>query len=206
MEEILQYFPALSSHQVEQLSALGTLYREWNEKINVISRKDIDNLYSHHILHSLAIGKFFTPVDGTRFMDLGTGGGFPGIPLAIMWPECSFHLIDRIGKKIKVASAVAKAVGLTNVTFQHGDSGECHEKFDFVVSRAVMQLDELVKISRRNISSRHANRIPNGLICLKGGDLGAELGRVKRPLVDVPLSDYFPGEYYSTKDLIYVEL
>ncbi|MBD5271625.1 MAG: 16S rRNA (guanine(527)-N(7))-methyltransferase RsmG [Bacteroides sp.] len=206
MEEILRYFPSLTPRQIQQFTALGTLYPEWNEKINVISRKDIDNLYSHHILHSLAISRFFTPVEGTRFLDLGTGGGFPGIPLAILWPHCTFHLIDRIGKKIKVAQSVAESIGLTNVTFHHGDSGECHEKFDFVVSRAVMQLDELVKIVRRNISSRSINRIPNGLICLKGGDLREELRRVSRPLIDVPLSDYFSDEYYSTKDLIYVEL
>lgn len=206
MEEILKYFPDLTEKQIDQFSRLGTLYPEWNEKINVISRKDIDNLYPHHILHSLAIAKFITPVHGTCFLDLGTGGGFPGIPLAILWPECRFHLIDRIGKKIKVAQSIAEAIGLENVTFQHGDSGECHGKFDYVVSRAVMQLDELIKLIRRNISSKNNNRLPNGLICLKGGDLSGELGRVSQPLIDVPLSDYFPQEYFSTKDLIYVEL
>lgn len=206
MDEILKYFPHLSDTQIQQLTRLDTLYPEWNEKINVISRKDIDNLYTHHILHSLSIGKFITPVAGTSFLDLGTGGGFPGIPLAILWPDCRFHLIDRIGKKIKVAQSIAEEIGLTNVTFQHGDSGECHEKFDFVVSRAVMQLEELIKLIRRNIAPKSANRLPNGLICLKGGDLGAELGRVRQPLIDVPLSDYFPQEYFATKDLIYVEL
>lgn len=206
MDEILKYFPALTPRQVEQFTALGTLYPEWNEKINVISRKDIDNLYPHHILHSLGIARFMTPVDGTRFIDLGTGGGFPGIPLAILWPGCTFHLIDRIGKKIKVAGEIAAAIGLGNVTLQHGDSGECHEKFDFVVSRAVMQLDELVKISARLVGHTSRNRIPNGLICLKGGDLASELGRVKRPLLDVPLSDYFADEYFKGKDIVYVEL
>lgn len=206
MDEILQYFPNLSDTQRSQFEALGRLYPEWNEKINVISRKDIGNLYPHHILHSLSIGKFITPVDGTTFLDLGTGGGFPGIPLAILWPGCSFHLIDRIGKKIKVAQSIAEEIGLKNVTFQHGDIGECHNKYDFVVSRAVMQLDELVKLIRRNISSKSSNRLPNGLICLKGGDLGTELGRVRQPMIDVPLSDYFPQEYFATKDLIYVEL
>ena len=122
MEEILKYFPYLTAEQQQQFTALGNLYPEWNEKINVISRKDIDNLYVHHILHSLSIGKFITPVDGTTFLDLGTGGGFPGIPLAILWPECKFHLIDRIGKKIKVAQSIAESIGLKNVTFQHGDS------------------------------------------------------------------------------------
>lgn len=206
MDELLKYFPNLTPRQVEQFTLMGTLYPEWNEKINVISRKDIDNLYAHHILHSLAIAKFFTPVEGTRFIDLGTGGGFPGIPLAVLWPECRFHLIDRIGKKIRVATEIASALGLVNVTFQHGDSGECHEKFDFVVSRAVMQLDELVKISQRLIGRPSRNRIPNGLICLKGGDLKAELGRVKRPLVDVPLNDYFTDPYFEAKELVYVEL
>ncbi len=206
MEEILKYFPYLTAEQQQQFTALGNLYPEWNEKINVISRKDIDNLYAHHILHSLSIGKFITPVDGTTFLDLGTGGGFPGIPLAILWPECRFHLIDRIGKKIKVAQSIAESIGLKNVTFQHGDSGECHQKFDFVVSRAVMQLEELIKLIRRNISTKSVNKMPNGLICLKGGDLRSELGRVSQPLIDVPLSDYFPQEYFTTKDLIYVEL
>ncbi len=206
MEEILKYFPYLTAEQQQQFTALGNLYPEWNEKINVISRKDIDNLYVHHILHSLPIGKFITPVDGTTFLDLGTGGGFPGIPLAILWPECKFHLIDRIGKKIKVAQSIAESIGLKNVTFQHGDSGECHQKFDFVVSRAVMQLEELIKLIRRNISTKSVNKMPNGLICLKGGDLRSELGRVSQPLIDVPLSDYFPQEYFTTKDLIYVEL
>ncbi|MDE5665546.1 MAG: 16S rRNA (guanine(527)-N(7))-methyltransferase RsmG, partial [Duncaniella sp.] len=172
----------------------------------VISRKDIDNLYTHHILHSLAIAKFITPVDGTQMIDLGTGGGFPGIPLAIFWPECKFHLIDRIGKKIKVAAAIADELGLDNVTFQHGDMGECKLKADYIISRAVMQLDELVKISARNVAQQSRNKLPNGLICLKGGELASELGRVKRPLIDVPLSDYFTEEYFKTKDLIYVKL
>lgn len=207
MDEILKYFPHLTDRQREQFEALGALYPEWNARINVISRKDIDNLYSHHILHSLAIAFFFTPAEGTRFIDLGCGGGFPGIPLAILWPECRFHLIDRIGKKIKVAQEIAAAIGLENVTFQHGDSGECHQKFDFVVSRAVMQLDELVKISGRLIDhTTKKSRIPNGLICLKGGDLRAELGRVKRPKVDVPLTDYFTDPYFEGKEVIYVEL
>ena len=206
MNEILKYFPGLSDTQRRQMEMLGTLYPEWNDKINVISRKDIDNLYCHHILHSLAIAKFITPVEGTTFIDLGTGGGFPGIPLAILWPHCRFHLIDRIGKKIKVATAVAEACGLENVTFQHGDIGECKLKVDYVVSRAVMQLDELVKLIRKNISPEQCNRFPNGLICLKGGDLAAELGRVRRPKLDVPLSDYFSQDYFVGKDLIYVEL
>lgn len=147
-----------------------------------------------------------TPVDGSLLIDLGTGGGFPGIPLAILWPGCRFHLIDRIGKKIRVASEIASEIGLTNVTFQHGDMSECKLKADYVISRAVMQLDELVRIISRNISSEQRNRIPNGLVCLKGGDLAPELGRVKRPILDIPLSDWFAEDYFKTKDLIYVEL
>ena len=206
MDEILKYFPHLTDHQREQFAAIGPLYKEWNEKINVISRKDIDNLYIHHILHSLAIAKFITPIEGTTLMDMGTGGGFPGIPLAIMWPDCQFHLIDRIGKKIKVAQSIAEEIGLANVTFQHGDIGECHQKFDFVVSRAVMRLEELVKLVRRNILPKGRNAFPNGLLCLKGGDLTAETAAIGRPVVEVPVSDWFSEEYFATKSLIYVEL
>ncbi|MDE7387747.1 MAG: 16S rRNA (guanine(527)-N(7))-methyltransferase RsmG [Muribaculaceae bacterium] len=207
METILKYFPRLSETQRRQLSALRQLYIEHNERVNVISRKDIDNLYVNHVLHSLAIGKFITPVARTSFIDLGCGGGFPGIPLAILWPECTVHLIDRIGKKVKVAQEVAEAVGLTNVTFQHGDSGECRRKFDFVVSRAVMSLPDLVKASRHLVGTKGRNRLPNGLICLKGGDLATEIAAVKGPeVLQVPLSDFFSEEYYSTKSLIYLPL
>lgn len=206
MDEILRYFPELTPTQTERFMLLDALYREWNEKINVISRRDIDNLYVNHVLHSLSIARFFTPVSGTTFMDLGTGGGFPGIPLAILWPDCNFHLIDRIGKKIKVASAIAEAAGLENITFQHGDSGECHRKFDYVISRAVMALPELVKACRGNIAPASRNRLPNGLLCLKGGDLTEELSQVNRPVVDVPLSDWFSEPYFETKELIYVNL
>lgn len=206
MDEILKYFPDLTAKQIEQFTALGKVYPEWNAKINVISRKDIDNLYSHHILHSLAIARFITPVDSTTFLDFGTGGGFPGIPLAIMWPNCRFHLIDRIGKKIKVAQAAAEAAGLTNVTFQHGDIGECHGAYDYVVSRAVMRLEDLVKLSRKNIARKDLNSLPNGLLCLKGGDLEDETSQVGRPIIEVPLSDYFADDYFATKKLIYVDL
>ncbi|MCM1292777.1 MAG: 16S rRNA (guanine(527)-N(7))-methyltransferase RsmG [Bacteroides sp.] len=203
---ILKYFPNLTEKQKEQFTAIGPLYTEWNERINVISRKDIDNLYEHHILHSLAIAKFMTPVESTAFLDLGTGGGFPGIPLAILWPECRFHLIDRIGKKITVAKSISESIGLENVSFQHGDSGECREKFDFVVSRAVMTLDKLIPLIRKNISKTNRNRLPNGLLCLKGGDLTEEIRAAGRPVLEVPLSDYFSEEFFETKNLIYCKL
>lgn len=206
MNIIEHYFPALTERQCSQFEQIGPLYSEWNEKINVISRKDIDNLYEHHILHSLAIARFLTPVDGTAFLDMGTGGGFPGIPLAIMWPHCTFHLIDRIGKKINVARSIAESIGLDNVTFQHGDIGECRTKFDFTVSRAVMRLEELVPLIRKNISQVDRNGFPNGLLCLKGGDLSEETRAVRRPVIEVPLSDYFTEPYFDTKYLIYVDL
>ena len=206
MDIITKYFPDLSARQKEQFQILGKLYPEWNQKINVISRKDIDNLYERHILHSLAIGKFMTPVAGTTILDMGTGGGFPGIPLAILWPHCRFHLIDRTGKKIKVASSIAAEAGLTNVTFQHGDIAECKEKFDYVVSRAVMQLDALIRLVRKNISRDSSNSFPNGLLCLKGGELKQETAVVRCPMIEVPLSDYFSEEFFKTKELIYVEL
>lgn len=147
-----------------------------------------------------------TPVAGTTILDMGTGGGFPGIPLAILWPHCRFHLIDRTGKKIKVASSIAAEAGLTNVTFQHGDIAECKEKFDYVVSRAVMQLDALIRLVRKNISRDSSNSFPNGLLCLKGGELKQETAVVRCPMIEVPLSDYFSEEFFKTKELIYVEL
>ena len=207
MEQLLSLFPELTEEQRRQFTTLLPLYSEKNAAVNVISRKDIDNLYQNHVLHSLSIARFITPEPGTRFIDLGCGGGFPGIPLAILWPDCTFHLIDRIGKKVRVASEVAEAIGLKNCTFQHGDSGECRKKFDFVISRAVMSLPDLVKASLHLIDRQNRNRLPNGLICLKGGDLETEIKQTRRNVLDVPLSDYFPGiEYYSTKYLIYCPL
>ena len=206
MESIIKYFPQLSPLQQEQFGKLYDLYSEWNDKINVISRRDITNLYLHHVLHSLSIAKFLSPVDGTHFLDMGTGGGFPGIPLAIMWPQCNFHLIDRIGKKIKVASDIASRIGLKNVSFQHGDIGECRQKYDFVLSRAVMRLDSLAPLVRKNISGESLNAIPNGLLCLKGGELGSEIAAVRRPVLEVPLETLIPEEYFADKYLLYVAL
>lgn len=204
---IKKYFPALTPGQTDAFAQLGDLYREWNAKINVISRADTDNLYCRHVLHSLAIAAFLGELlPGTTFMDLGTGGGFPGIPLAIFYPECRFHLIDRIGKKIKVASDIASRIGLNNISFQHGDSGECHEKFDYVVSRAVMPLDALWKACSRNIdvASPRKNRYTPGLVCLKGGDLDAEIAALRRPAMEVPVTDFFSESFFETKDIVYV--
>lgn len=206
MDHLIKYFPNLSNTQVAQFQQLGVLYPSWNEKINVISRKDIDNLYVNHILHSLAIAKFLMPVDGSTFLDMGTGGGFPGIPLAILFPECKFHLIDRIGKKIKVASSIAEEIGLTNVTFQHGDIAECRSQYDFVISRAVMRLDELLPLIKKNISSVQKNAFPNGLICLKGGDLQDEMKKVKSPILIEDLNQYFTEDFFETKKIVYVQL
>ena len=206
---ILKYFPELTARQIDQFNAMGELYPEWNEKINVISRKDIDNLYVNHILHSLAIAKFLGPLEaGTTFMDLGTGGGFPGIPLAVMYPDCRFHLIDRIAKKLRVAADVAEKIGLKNVTFRHGDVGECHDRFNYVVSRAVMPLDKLVKLVVRNISpvSAPANLYSNGLVCLKGGDLAEESRGVQYPVVEFKLNEFLSEPYYDTKKLVYVPI
>lgn len=206
MEEIIKYFPHLTAQQIEQFKALGRLYPEWNEKINVISRKDIENLYTNHILHSLSITKFTDFKPGSTILDMGTGGGFPGIPLAIMFPECKFHLVDRTGKKIKVATDIATQIGLTNVTFQHGDVAEVKEKFDFVVSRAVMQLDSLIPLIRKNIKKDCINSIPNGLICLKGGELEGEIGKVKMPSITANISDYFSEEFFKTKKVVYIQI
>ncbi len=203
---IEKYFPGLSGKQREQFEKLGPLYADWNSKINVISRKDIDNLYTNHILHSLAIAKFLQPAPGTTFLDMGTGGGFPGIPLAIMYPECRFHLIDRIGKKIKVAQAIAEAIGLTNVTFQHGDIGECRQKYDYVVSRAVTRLDELLPLIKKNVGGKQRNGVPNGLICLKGGDISDELRAARADELVDELRNYFDEEYFATKKLVYVAM
>ena len=203
MTIISDYFK-LSDRQAEQFAQLDALYRDWNSKINVISRKDIDNLYEHHVLHSLAIAKWIPFQPDTTILDVGTGGGFPGIPLAIMFPQCRFVLVDSIGKKIKVASEVAKALGLTNVVCKQERVEEEKEKFDFVVSRAVMPLPDLVKLVRKNISNKHRNAIPNGLIVLKGGDLQAEVAPYIKTAEIAPCSKWFKGEWFETKQIIYL--
>lgn len=204
MTIISDYFK-LTERQAEQFAQLDALYRDWNSKINVISRKDIDNLYEHHVLHSLAIAKLLPFQPSTTIMDVGTGGGFPGIPLAIMFPECQFTLIDSIGKKIKVATEVAAALGLANVVCKQERVEEEKQKFDFVVSRAVMPLPDLVKLVQKNVSNKHRNAVPNGLIVLKGGDLKAEITPFKEAEV-TPCSNYFNGEWFIGKQVIYLPL
>ncbi len=206
MELIKKYFKNLTPEQTEQFEKLDELYHDWNAKINVISRKDIDNLYEHHVLHSLGIAEVINFKPGTKIMDLGTGGGFPGIPLAIMFPQCQFHLVDSIGKKIKVCTEVAQALNLTNVTTEWTRAENIGEKYHFVVSRAVMPLADLVKIIRKNIAKEQLNALPNGLICLKGGELAHETLPMKNHTLITPLSDYFEEEFFETKSVVYTSL
>ena len=206
MELINKYFPNITEEQRQRFAALDALYRDWNSKINVISRKDIDNLYEHHILHSLGIAQVIKFKPGTRVMDLGTGGGFPGIPLAIMFPDVHFHLVDSIGKKIRVCDEVRTALGLTNVTTEWTRGENLKDKYDFVVSRAVMPLADLVKLVRKNIAPKAQNAMPNGLICLKGGELEHEVLPMKTHTLITSLSDYFEEEFFETKKVVYVSL
>lgn len=204
MELILKYFPDLTEEQKRQFAALYDLYTDWNSKINVISRKDIENLYEHHVLHSLGIAKVIRFKPGTKVMDLGTGGGFPGIPLAILFPEVQFHLVDSIGKKVRVATEIAGSIGLKNVTTRHARAEEGKQLFDFVVSRAVMPLTDLLKIIRKNISPKQQNALPNGLICLKGGELERETMPVKNKTTMWNLKEFFGEEFFETKKVVYV--
>ena len=204
MELILKYFPDLTEEQKRQFAALYDLYTDWNSKINVISRKDIENLYEHHVLHSLGIAKVIRFKPGTKVMDLGTGGGFPGIPLAILFPEVQFHLVDSIGKKVRLATEIAGSIGLKNVTTRHARAEEEKQLFDFVVSRAVMPLTDLLKIIRKNISPKQQNALPNGLICLKGGELERETMPVKNKTTMWNLKEFFGEEFFETKKVVYV--
>ncbi len=204
-EAALHHFPALSDLQVSQFSQLQELYGEWNAKINVVSRKDIGNLYVHHVLHSLAIAKVFRFTAGSNILDLGTGGGFPGIPLAIMFPECRFTLIDGTGKKITVVKAVAQALGLTNTEAVQRRAEEEKGKYDFVVSRAVVPLPELYKLARKNISPIRRNAQMNGIITLKGGDLGAEIEPFRHKVDITNIAALFPlEEWFKEKYIIYL--
>ena len=206
MNIIQKYFPQLSAEQQHQVALLDELYRDWNAKINVISRKDIDNLYEHHVLHSMAIAKMVNFRPGTRILDFGTGGGFPGIPLAILFPECQFKLIDGTGKKIRVAQEVAQAIGLKNCNPVHLRGEEEKDKYDFIVSRAVMPLPDLVKIVKKNIAKEQKNALPNGIICLKGGNLDAELQPYRKLVEKAELSQWFSEEWFKEKFVIYLPL
>lgn len=206
MEIIKKYFKQLTERQLQQLQMLDKLYREWNAKINVISRKDIDNLYERHVLHSLAIAKAITFRPGTEILDFGTGGGFPGIPLAILFPECHFKLIDGTGKKIRVAQEVATAIGLENCQPEHLRGEDEKGRYDFVVSRAVMPLPDLVNIVRKNISKTNRNVLPNGVICLKGGELQAETQPFRKVVETNPISNWFDEEWFKEKNVIYLPL
>jgi 16S rRNA (guanine527-N7)-methyltransferase len=203
IELLLKYFPNLDAEQQAAFEKLSAVYSEWNEKINVISRKDIDNLYERHVLHSLAIAKFIEFRNGTKIMDLGTGGGFPGVPLAIMFPECRFHLVDSIGKKLKVIEAAKEELGLKNIFTFHLRAEEMEYQYDFVVSRAVAPLRDLMRWSTTKFAPKHLNEKRNGLICLKGGDLTEEAAGLKMVQI-TPLSEYFGEEFFKDKSLVYV--
>lgn len=206
MDSIIKYFPAITDEQCHQYEQLFELYKDWNSKINVISRKDIDNLYEHHVLHSLAIAKALRFKDGTKIMDFGCGGGFPGIPLAIMFPECQFKLIDGTGKKIRVCQEIASAIGLKNVVAEHLRGEDEKGKFDFIVSRAVMPLPDMVKIVRKNVSKEQHNAMPNGIFCLKGGNLQSEIHPFKNIVEQTDLSSFFNEEWFKEKHLIYLPI
>lgn len=205
-EIIYRYFPNLTDVQLQQFAALGELYRDWNTKINVISRKDIDQLYEHHVLHSLAIAKIINFRPGTSILDFGTGGGFPGVPLSILFPECQFKLIDGTGKKIRVAQEVCDAIGLKNCAPTHLRGEDEKDKYDFIVSRAVMPLPDLVKLMRKNISKTSSNALPNGVICLKGGNLQAELQPYHKIVETTEISQFFKEEWFKEKFVIYLPL
>lgn len=201
-----KYFPELTSEQAKQFDALGALYADWNAKINVISRKDIDNLYERHVLHSLSVARFIRFSADTHVMDAGTGGGFPGIPLAILFPEARFHLVDGTGKKIRVTRSIAEAIGLKNVTVRHCRIEEEKSVFEFVVSRAVMTVPELVRLVRKNIGKVQRNVLPNGLICLKGGETGRETAAFGKNVLTTAIRDYFHEPYFESKKIIYIPL
>lgn len=204
---VYKYFPELSEKQKAQLDMLDKLYKDWNEKVNVISRKDMDALYLHHVLHSLSIQKYMPFVSGTNILDLGTGGGFPGIPLAIINPDSNFLLIDGRAKKIKVVNDIITKLGLENAHGLHKRSEELKLKFDFVLARAVTRLDRLLNLSLHLVSNQHKNKLPNGIIALKGGKLTEEIKEVKKYHdVDVhAISDFFDEEYFNEKYILYIQ-
>jgi 16S rRNA (guanine527-N7)-methyltransferase len=204
LELIKSYFPELSRNQYEQLEKLLPLYQEWNAQINVISRKDIDELYTRHVLHSLGLAKVIQFKPGTTVLDVGTGGGFPGIPLAILFPESNFHLVDSIGKKIKVVNEVAAALGLENLTADHQRAEKVSGTFDFVVSRAVTRMKPFIHWVHQKVKLNGNNDLANGILYLKGGDLAEEMKEIKRPWSQYLLTDYFEDPFFETKKVIYV--
>ena len=205
MEAIKKYFTDLSEEQIQQFEHLEDLYKEWNAQINVISRKDIDELYVRHVLHSLAIAKVQGFKPKSKVLDVGTGGGFPGIPLAILFPETTFYLVDSIGKKIKVVQEVANALGLKNVRAEHGRAEKVKGEFDFIVSRAVTNMDDFVKWVRKKVAKKHNHELPNGILYLKGGDLTKELANFpKATLYDLP--NYFTEDFFVTKKVVHIPL
>lgn len=206
MEQLIQHFPKLTEKQLAQFAQLKELYTFWNNQINVISRKDLDHFYERHVLHSLAIAKVMTFQPGSSIMDIGTGGGFPGIPLAILFPESKFHLVDSIGKKIKVVKEIAQALELTNVKATHGRAEDIKEQFDFIVSRAVTAMQNFLPWTRNRFKKEQKNAYPNGIFYLKGGDLTDELKDIKEDIEIVEISKFFPGEFFETKKVVYVRM
>ncbi len=203
-ERITHYFPDLNDIQIKQLKELKSLYEEWNAQINVISRKDMDNFYERHVLHSLAIAKVMKFKPNTKILDVGTGGGFPGIPLAIIFPKCQFHLIDSIGKKIKVVNGVADALGLKNVKGTHINAKDINDKYDFVISRAVTRMDPFIGWIKTKFNKKGFNDLPNGILYLKGGDLTEELNEIRKKHISYPISSYFAEDFFETKKVIQV--
>jgi 16S rRNA (guanine527-N7)-methyltransferase len=205
MDTLLKYFPDLSEIQIEQFGKLDALYKFWNEQINVISRKDIDEIYKHHVLHSLGIAKVQSFLPNSKVLDIGTGGGFPGIPLAILFPETQFYLVDSIGKKIKVVNEVVQALGLTNVKAEHTRAELVNEEFDFIVSRAVTNMDDFVKWTKGKFAKKQRHELKNGILYLKGGDLTEELQNFPKA-TEYNLTDYFDNDFFETKKVVHIPL
>ncbi len=206
MHHISTYFPDLSMEQKSAFAKLAPLYKEWNEKINVVSRKDIDNLYVHHVLHSLSIAKIIQFAPGTKVLDVGTGGGFPGIPLAILFPQVSFHLIDSIGKKITVVNEISHALGLKNIIGEQIRVEQVKTRYDFVISRAVTRFDKFAAIAKKNVSSKQINSLKNGIIYLKGGDFTEEIQNFEKQITIYPISNYFTEPFFETKKIIHLPI
>lgn len=205
-ERIFDYFPNLTADQQDKFRKLSDLYSHWNAQINVISRKDMDSFYERHVLHSLGIQRILTFKPGTKVLDIGTGGGFPGIPLAILYPEVQFHLVDSIGKKIKVVTEVATALGLTNVRATHSRAQEISDQYDFIVSRAVTAMPAFLEWVNGKFLKENKHRLPNGILYLKGGDLQEELATVKQQLTIHSLADHFKEDFFETKAVVYVNM